>query len=137
MLIGGGGLVLLGACASEAPAPDAPKAAVQAASLYQEKIGPLLRSKCATCHLSGQEAGNIQLTPGQAIAAVVDVASRQVPDLKRVAPGDPDGSYLVMKLAGTHIEHGGSGTTMPFGAPPLSPQEIADIRHWIKEGAKP
>lgn len=138
MLIGGGlVLPLLAGCSSEAPAPEAPKAAVQAASLYQEKIAPLFRSRCATCHLTGTEAGNIQLTPDQAIAAIVDVASREVPGLKRVVPGDPDNSYLVMKLEGTHIDKGGSGTTMPFGAPPLSPQEISDIRKWIKEGAKP
>jgi mono/diheme cytochrome c family protein len=133
----GGGVLLLAACSSEAPVPEAPKAAVQAASLYQEKIAPLFRGKCGTCHLTGTEAGNIQLTPDQAIAAIVDVASLEAPKYKRVAPGDPDSSYLVMKIEGTHIEHGGSGATMPFAASPLSAQEIADIRQWIKEGATP
>lgn len=130
-------LPLLAACSSEEPVPEVPKAAVQAVSLYQQKIAPLFRSKCGTCHITGTEAGNIQLTPAQAIAAVVDVASQEAPKYKRVAPGDPDNSYLVMKLEGTHIDKGGSGTAMPFGAPPLSPQEIVDIRQWIKEGAKP
>jgi mono/diheme cytochrome c family protein len=136
MLIGGG-LLLLAACSSEAPAPDAAKASLQAATLYQAKIAPLFRSKCATCHLTGTEAGNIQLTPDQAIAAIVGVASQEAPRYKRVVPGDPDNSYLAMKIEGTHIEHGGSGATMPFAAPPLSAPEIADIRQWIKEGAKP
>jgi mono/diheme cytochrome c family protein len=133
----GTGLLLLAACSSEAPLPEATKAEAKAVSLYQEKIAPLFRSRCGTCHLTGTEAGNIQLTPDQAIAAIVDVASQEAPKLKRVVPGDPDNSYLVMKLEGTHIEHGGSGTTMPYAAPPLSTQEIADIRQWIKEGAKP
>lgn len=137
-LIGGGLLLpLLAACSSEAPAPEAPNAPAEATSLYQQKIAPLFRARCGTCHLTGTEAGNIQLTPNQAIVAIVDVASQEAPKLKRVVPGDPDNSYLVMKLEGTHIENGGSGTTMPFAAPPLSPQEIADIRQWIKEGAKP
>jgi mono/diheme cytochrome c family protein len=135
MLIGGG--LLLAACSSEAPAPEAAKGSPQAITFYQEKIAPLFRSKCATCHLTGTEAGNIQLTPDQAIAAIVDVAAQEAPRYKRVVPGDPDSSYLVMKIAGTHIENGGSGATMPFAAPPLSAQEIADIRQWIKEGAKP
>jgi cytochrome c553 len=132
-----GGLLMLAACSSEAPVPEAAKPAAQAASLYQEKIAPLFRAKCATCHLTGTEAGNIQLTPDQAIAAIVDVASQEVPKLKRVVPGDPDSSYLVMKIEGTHIEHGGSGATMPFAAPPLGAQEIAVIRQWINQGAKP
>jgi mono/diheme cytochrome c family protein len=135
----GGGLLLplLAACSSEAPAPEAPKAGAQAASLYQEKVAPLFRSKCAICHLSGSEAGNIQMTPDQAIAAIVGIPSNEAPEYKRVEPGDPDASYLVMKIEGTHIEKGGSGAQMPFGAPPLAPQEIADIRQWIKEGARP
>jgi mono/diheme cytochrome c family protein len=133
----GGALLLLAACSSEAPVPEAAKASPQAATLYQEKIAPLFRSKCGTCHLTGTEAGNVQLTPGQAIAAIVDVAAQEAPKYKRVVPGDPDSSYLVMKIEGTHIEKGGSGATMPFAAPPLSALEIADIRQWITEGAKP
>ena len=41
-----------------------------------------------------------------------------------------------MKLEGTHIEHGGNGAKMPFGAQPLTKEEIAKIRHWIADGAK-
>ena len=51
--------------------------------------------------------------------------------------GDPDKSYLVMKLENTHAKNGGAGAQMPFGAAPLSPDKIAKIRQWIKDGAKP
>jgi hypothetical protein len=55
----------------------------------------------------------------------------------RVVAGNPDASYLVMKLEGTHLANGGSGGQMPFGAPPLPPEQIAKVRQWIAEGAKP
>jgi hypothetical protein len=129
-------LLLLAACAEEPPVSDQ-KSETTVASFYQEKIAPIFRSKCATCHLTGQEAGTIQLTPDQAIAAIVNVTALEAPTYKRVAPGNPDASYLVMKIEGSHLEHGGSGLKMPFGAPSLTPQEITDIRQWITEGAKP
>lgn len=125
--------LLLAGC-SPARAPDAVKA--DGLSYFQSDIAPLLRTRCATCHLTGQEAGRLALTPQSATANTVNVRSIEVPGLMRVAPGKPDASYLVMKLEGTHIEHGGNGAQMPFGAPPLSPQDIARIRKWIAQGAR-
>jgi cytochrome c553 len=125
----------LTACSSE-PAQDASKEAVQTASFYRSDIAPLLTSRCATCHLTGQEAGNMSLIPDKAIASLVGVKSVEAPSLDRVAPGKPDESYLVMKLENTHIENAGTGAQMPFGAPPLSKEDITKIRTWISEGAK-
>jgi hypothetical protein len=67
----------------------------------------------------------------------VDVPSIEAPEVLRVAPGKPDESYLVMKLEGTHIAGGGSGSHMPFGGAPLPPETIAKFRTWIEKGAKP
>lgn len=119
--------------------PEAPAAseAPAAQSLFETEIAPILASSCATCHLTGQEAGNMSLVPAQALANLVDVPSKEAPGLVRVVPGNPDKSYLVMKLEGTQIAHGGTGAQMPFGAPPLSADKIAKIRQWIAEGAKP
>ncbi|MEY4722388.1 MAG: hypothetical protein RIQ46_2113 [Pseudomonadota bacterium] len=106
-------------------------------SLFQAEIAPLLASNCATCHLTGQEAGNMALIPAKAIESLVGVKSVEAPNLMRVVPGDPDTSYLVMKLEGTHMARGGTGAQMPFGAPPLPKEKIAKVRQWIAEGAKP
>jgi hypothetical protein len=127
----------LAACSQEGDQ----KAAIQpetttATSFFRSDIAPLLASRCATCHLTGQEAGNMSLIPDKAIATLVGVKSVEARSLTRVVPGKPDDSYLVMKLEGTHIEHGGTGATMPFGALPLSKEEIARVRQWISEGAK-
>jgi len=64
-------------------------------------------------------------------AALVDVASIQVPALDRVEPGDPDNSYLIHKLEGTQSV----GTRMPQGGPFLDQATIDMIRQWIADGA--
>ena len=70
---------------------------------------------------------------GDVYAAMVDVPSRERPDLKLVAPGDPDASYLIHKLEG---RAGIVGLRMPLNGPPyLTPGQILVIRRWIELGA--
>ncbi|KRB85247.1 hypothetical protein ASE00_00050 [Sphingomonas sp. Root710] len=116
--------------ANGASAPAAP-------SPFQAKIVPLFESKCAICHMTGEEAGGMSLVADNIVSSVVGVAAAGAPGQIRVVPGTPDKSYLLMKLEGTHLQHGGEGAQMPFGSPPLSAGEIAAIRQWIADGAKP
>lgn len=108
-----------------------------AESYFQAEVAPLFLANCAICHMTGEEAGNMSLVPDNAIASLVGVKSVDAPTQTRVVPGDPDASYLIMKLEGTHMIHGGAGARMPFGGPPLPAGDIAKIRTWIAEGAKP
>lgn len=101
---------------------------------FKQDIVPMLKSKCAACHLTGQEAGRLALHPGAAYESLVGVKSIAV-ELMRVKPGAPGQSYLLMKLQGTHLEHGGNGARMPFGAPPLDSDTVAKLRDWIADGA--
>ncbi|WP_298285326.1 hypothetical protein [Novosphingobium sp.] len=126
-----GAAVLAAGCAAHADEGSAP------AVSYTKDIVPLLESQCATCHLTGEEAGGMSLVGDAAIAYLVGKSAEEAPALMRVAAGDPDRSYLVMKLEGTHITHGGNGAQMPFGAPPLPAADIAKVRAWIAAGANP
>lgn len=101
---------------------------------FKADIAPVLASECAACHMMGTEPGEISLIPAKAYASLVDADSVEA-DFKRVKPGAPDESYLVMKLAGTHVENGGMGEQMPFGGAPLSDDTQARIRLWIAQGA--
>jgi hypothetical protein len=123
-------LMLVG-CTSEAEKQPPPTV-----SFFQSDIVPLLTSNCATCHLTGAEAGNMSLVPDKIISTLVNTKAVGAPSLTRVVPGKPDDSYLIMKIEGTHIDKGGSGAQMPFGAPPMSADKIAKLRKWILEGAK-
>jgi len=108
-----------------------------AESYFEAEVAPILVANCAICHMTGEEAGNMSLVPDNAIASLVGVRSVEAHARTRVVPGDPDASYLVMKLEGTHMAHEGAGARMPFGGTPLPPEEIAKVRQWIAEGAKP
>jgi hypothetical protein len=102
---------------------------------FKRDIVPLLKVRCAVCHLTGDEAFGMALYPGAAYKSLVNVPSGESP-LLRVKPGKPDESYLIRKLEGTQSEAGGKGMQMPIDSGPLSRPEIDMIRAWIAEGAK-
>lgn len=102
---------------------------------FKRDIVPLLKVRCAVCHLTGDEAYGMALHPAAAYKSLVNVPSGESP-LVRVKPGKPDESYLVQKIEGTQAEVHGKGLQMPIDSGPLSREEIAMIRAWITEGAK-
>lgn len=75
------------------------------------------------------------LVPGRAYASLVNQQSVEVPDMKRIAPGDPEASYMVHKLEGTHLSVGGNGVRMPMHQGPLPKSMIAKVRAWVAAGA--
>jgi uncharacterized protein (TIGR03118 family) len=90
--------------------------------------------RCSGCHSGfGTSLPGVQnLTAGNTFTSVVNVPSIEQPSLKRVAPGDPDHSYLVQKIEGAA---GISGARMPFGGPFLTQAEIDQVRAWVAQGA--
>jgi hypothetical protein len=54
--------------------------------------------------------------------------------LLRVKPGDPDHSFLMIKLLGPRLDE---GSRMPLIGSPLSSQQLDLIRSWILQGANP
>jgi uncharacterized protein (TIGR03118 family) len=91
--------------------------------------------RCAFCHTGAGNAlpGVMNLSNAAAShAALVGVASLEVPTLQRVNPGNPDSSYLIEKLEDATPT---VGERMPLGGPFLSQAEIDEIRAWISSGA--
>lgn len=89
-----------------------------------------------TCAVSGchQGAGapqGLRLDSANSYGLLVNVASTEVPSILRVAPNDPDNSYLIQKLEGT----ASVGARMPLNQGALSSTVIATIRQWITDGA--
>jgi hypothetical protein len=90
---------------------------------------------CSACHTG--PTGNILPTgmnlssTADSFAALVGVASIQVPALDRVEAGNPDDSYLIQKLEGTQTV----GERMPQGGPFLDQETIDTVRQWITDGA--
>jgi hypothetical protein len=65
---------------------------------------------------------------------VVDVDAAIRP-YKRVVPGDPDSSLLIVKVEATARSQE-IGEPMPMVYPPLTAAEVESVRQWIAEGAQ-
>jgi hypothetical protein len=124
--------ILLGslAAASSALAGEAATLAPQ----FTKDIAPIFKANCVACHMTGTEPGKMSLAPSKAYANLVGVASQESAFM-RVKAGSPETSYLLMKLSGTHLDHGGKGVRMPLGGAPLDEGVMKQLRRWIAEGA--
>jgi len=93
------------------------------------------RTACITCHtnVGRNPAGGLNLTHDLAYDQLVNVPSRNKPGAIRVAPGDPESSYLVHKVEG---RPGIFGDRMPNDGPPfLSEGQTLILKRWIEIGA--
>jgi hypothetical protein len=82
-----------------------------------------------SCHGTAQQAG-LDLRTGASFAELVNVRATSEP-IVRVLPGNPDGSYLVIKLEGRQSV----GDRMPQTGQPLDSIDLTNIRNWIAQGA--
>jgi uncharacterized membrane protein len=87
---------------------------------------------CTRCHIGASAPEGLRLDAADSYNLLVGVPSAEVPSLLRVMPGDPDESYLVLKLQGSAGIVGGQ---MPLGGPYLPQSTIDAIRQWITNGA--
>jgi hypothetical protein len=101
---------------------------------FANDIQSLFDTYCTSCHEGPRPPMGLNLGAGQSYGLTVNAGSREARKLRRIQPGDPDGSYLFRKITNTHTSAGGSGTPMPPGDT-LSAGEIARIRDWIAQGA--
>jgi len=87
---------------------------------------------CTRCHIGASAPMGLQLDAAHSYALLVGVPSVEQPNVLRVSPGNPDASYIVLKLEGAS---GISGGRMPLGGPYLPQSTIDVIRQWITDGA--
>jgi hypothetical protein len=87
--------------------------------------------ECSSCHIGATAPLGLRLDTGNSYDLLVGRASVQESGLLRVAPGDPNASYLIRKLEGS-VAVGGQ---MPLGAPPIAQARIDVVRQWITNGA--
>jgi hypothetical protein len=118
-------------------------------------VMPIFMNSCAlsmACHLNGTHPPNLggsMATPATVAAAIVDMASTEVPSWKYVAKGAPEMSYLMRKIEdaipGCMLNCTppamfadactGPVGRMPQNGPYLTDMEQGLIRDWIKQGA--
>ena len=106
------------------------KQAAKSAISWATDIEPLLHN-CRSCHEFEPPQG-LMISPGISYNFLVGVPSVES-SLMRIEPGDPERSYIVHKLKGTHLEIGGEGVQMPIGFDLWPAQEVQLLIDWIKD----
>ena len=112
------------------PAYDSTYEAIQATVFAQHGCASSL------CHSAQSAAGELDLSPENSYANLVDVVSAGSEDL-RVAPRKPSDSFLYQKLA-AKTQPGSydiAGSPMPSGGQPVSSGQLEAMRLWIEAGA--
>ena len=113
--------------------PDGSDGEDQLTEATLAQVSEVFAVSCVTsgCHSGGDPAAGLSLE-GDFAARIVGVASEQRSDLKLVDPGNPDKSYLLLKVRGDDEI---ISQQMPPGAP-LPAEQMEIIRAWIASGAK-
>ncbi len=122
-------LPLLLACLAPTGAGDAPLS-------YAADVENLVLKRCVSCHTADDPKAHLVLERGIGYGQLVERPSVQVPEMKLVVPGDPEASYMWLKLT----DRADVGSGMPrslFGVRKLPDRELELIRRWIADGARP
>lgn len=91
---------------------------------------------CVACHPGVNPS--LDLTEDNSYDQLVGVRALEDPTLFRVVAGDPERSFLYLKIGGDPpvADIPAIGTRMPPRAPPIDPEDMDIIRRWILQGAK-
>lgn len=103
---------------------------------FSGKIKPMLQANCGGCHGGQNPQGQLDLLSDGLFDRLFK-ASRQQVARKLIAPGQPEQSYLWLKLSG---DGSITGMRMPIdplggGVRPLSPEDLTAMETWITAGA--
>jgi hypothetical protein len=103
---------------------------------YAVHLEPLVIANCLSCHESEEAKAKLVLDPGLGYERLVGSRSIQDPDMALVEPGDPERSYLWLKLQ--HVTEEGKGMPRTLtGSKKLRESELELYKRWIEGGAKP
>jgi hypothetical protein len=113
----------------EAPDLGAPVEYSQVQSVFEEY-------GCTGCHPGVNPS--LDLTEGHSYDQLVGIQALEDPTLYRVVAGDPERSFLYLKVGGAPpvADIPAIGTRMPPNAPPIAAADMELIRRWILQGAK-
>ena len=107
---------------------------------FSQEILPIYNRSCALpdCHGQPEEvaAEGLLLDAEHAYAQTVGVPALQTRGngVLRIEPGQPDRSYVIAKIRGTHRQIGGVGAVMPLDGS-LPQADLEKIIRWVEAGA--
>ena len=115
--------------------PEVPEGA---AVSYEAHLETLVVARCLGCHGAEEPKAKLVLEQGTGYGQLVGRQSVQMPEILLAAPGDPEASYLWMKLQHSpEIEIGKGMPRTLTGVKKLPAAELDLYRRWIAGGAVP
>jgi hypothetical protein len=115
--------------------PDVPEGD---AVSYEAHLEDLVVARCLGCHGAEEPKAKLVLEQGTGYGQLVGRQSVQMPEFALVAPGDPEASYLWMKLQhSAKIEVGKGMPRTLTGVKKLPEAELELYRRWIAGGTLP
>src|SRR5262249_9775234 len=96
---------------------------------------PIFTSRCAVsgCHTGAFPSQGLDLSAGNAYAAIVNVGSTECGTFDLIEPSNGGASYLLFKVQGSGP--GFLGSQMPLTGGPPPAMQIATISNWVSQGA--
>jgi hypothetical protein len=112
---------------------------------FHEQVRPILDKYCMGCHRgSSPEAGLVlagQVSSASIVSSLVGARSTYGGQFQRVVAGNPNQSWLYLKVSGMAAGAGCTGATCRTGVMPpagqvtLTSAELEVVRKWIADGA--
>lgn len=123
--------LVLAACGTQ-KSPTEPSDGPDPSATFSRVQSEVFTPSCALsgCHSGANPTGSQDLSAGRAYGQIVNVRAAQSTRL-RIAPGDPEGSYLISKIRGDATI---SGNRMPLGGT-LPPEKQKLLVDWVRRGA--
>ena len=115
------------------PPPDAPPDPWPDSEFTKSVQKTIFAAPCR-CHWGLDASANLELYAPGLEARLIGRPSTMCPNLILVVPGDPDGSYLVRKLADVAPT---CGERMPFATGTLSADDMQAVRDWVTSIHRP
>ncbi|HYX83897.1 MAG TPA: carboxypeptidase-like regulatory domain-containing protein [Gaiellales bacterium] len=110
-----------------------PAGAAATGRVSYAQVQTIFNASCVGCHPSVNPS--LDLTAGHSYGALVNTRALEDPNYVRVAVGDPEKSFLYLKVAGFG-QAAQIGGRMPLRANPLPTADVRLIADWIREGAR-
>ena len=92
---------------------------------YRTQIKPLLSEKCYSCHGALKQESELRL---ETRSLMIDGGDSG----PAIQPGDPEQSLLIERIS---AEHADGRMPPPEQGSPLTSDQIALVRQWIRQGA--
>jgi mono/diheme cytochrome c family protein len=93
---------------------------------FAKDIQPILESRCVKCHGEKKQKGEYRLSNAKSFMKAGESEE------KPVVAGKPDASYMVKLISMTDEDD----DVMPPKGGTLTKDQIANVKAWIKDGAK-